>query len=83
LTEEFGIERGLRQGGALSTTLHNIVLEKVISNMETNPNGKILNSTRQYVAYADDVLIFGRSTMATGVVTQIKEAAVSTGWMIK
>jgi hypothetical protein len=53
LTEEFGIKRGLRQGDALSTTLFNTLLEKVIRNIETNLNGKIFNSTRQYVAYAD------------------------------
>ena len=46
-TEAFGIERGLRQGGALSTTLFNIVLDKV--NTETNPNGTIFNRTRQYI----------------------------------
>ena len=63
------IERGLRQGGALSTTLFNIVLEKVTRNIETKPNGKTFSS-RQYVAYADDVLILGRSTMAIEGVTQ-------------
>jgi hypothetical protein len=71
LTEETGKERGLRQGDALSTTLFNSVLEKVTWNIETNPNGKIFNSTRHYVAYADDVLILGRSTMASEVVIQI------------
>jgi hypothetical protein len=71
LTEEIGIERGLRQGDALSTTLFNIVLEKVQWNIETNPNGNIFKSTRHYVAYVDDVLILGRSTMASEVVIQI------------
>jgi hypothetical protein len=57
LTEEIGIKRGLKQGDVLSTTLFNIVLEKVTRNIETFPSGKIVNSTRQCVAYADDVLI--------------------------
>jgi hypothetical protein len=53
----FGIERGLRQGDALSTTLFNIVLERVIRNRETNPNGKIFDRMRQYIAHAEDVLM--------------------------
>jgi hypothetical protein len=55
LTEAFGIERGLRQGDALSTTLFNIVLKKVTKNIETKPSGIIFNRTRQYIACADDV----------------------------
>jgi len=50
LTKVFGTERGLRQGDALSTTLFNIVLKKVIRNIETNPNGTIFNRTQQYIA---------------------------------
>jgi len=46
LTETFGIEKGLRQGDALSTTMFNTVLEKVIGNTETNPHGTIFNRTR-------------------------------------
>jgi hypothetical protein len=83
LTAAVGIERGWRQGDALSTALFNIVLGKVIRNIETNPNGKIFNRTRQYTAYADDVLLLGRSVSETEeVVTQYKEAAVSTGLVI-
>jgi hypothetical protein len=41
MTEAVGIERGLRQGNALSTTLFNIVLEKVKGNIKTTPNGTI------------------------------------------
>jgi len=47
LTEEFGIKRGLKQGDTLCTTLFSTVLEKVIRNIETNPNGKMYNSTRE------------------------------------
>jgi phage FluMu protein gp41 len=39
LTEVFAVEKGLRQGDALSATLFRIVLEKVIRNEETSPNG--------------------------------------------
>ena len=82
-TAAFGIERGWRQGDALSTALFNIVLGKVIKNIETNSNGTIFNRTRQYIAYADDVLILGRSVSEIEeVVTQSKEAAVSTGLVI-
>jgi hypothetical protein len=83
LTAAFGIERGWRQGDALSITLFNIVLGKVIRNMETNPNGTIFNRTRQYIAHADDVLVLGRSVSEIEeVVTQSTEAAVSTGLVI-
>jgi hypothetical protein len=43
LNKVYGIERGLRQGDALSAILFNIVLEKVIRNIETNLNGTIFN----------------------------------------
>jgi hypothetical protein len=59
MTEGLGIERVLRQGDALSTTLVNIVLEKVKRNIETTTNGTIFNRTRQYVAYIGKVLILG------------------------
>jgi hypothetical protein len=58
-TEAFDIERGLRQDDALSTILFNIVLEKVIRNSESNPNGTDFNGMRQYIARADGVLILG------------------------
>jgi hypothetical protein len=56
-----------------------IVLEKIIKNTETNPNGIIFNR-RQYRAYAGNVLILERSVQATDeVVTKLTEAALSTG----
>jgi hypothetical protein len=42
LTEAFNIERGLRQSGTLPTILLNVVLEKVIRNIETNLDGMIV-----------------------------------------
>jgi len=56
-TEAFVIEKGLRQGDALPTTQFNIVLEKVIRNIETSSNRTIFNRTRQYIACTDDVFI--------------------------
>jgi len=42
----------------------------------------IFNRTRQFIAHADDVLIFEKSVRATEeFVTQLKEAALSTGLM--
>jgi Reverse transcriptase (RNA-dependent DNA polymerase). len=63
-TEAVGIARAWRQADALPTTLFNIVLEKVIRNIENNPNGTIFNKKTQYTAYADEVLILGRSVRA-------------------
>jgi hypothetical protein len=39
LSSNFKVKVGLRQGVALSTILFNIVSEKVIRNIEINPNG--------------------------------------------
>jgi len=62
----------------------NIVLEEVIRNIETNPNGTIFNRTRQCLANADNVFILGRSVRATEEVeARIKKAAVRTGLVIK
>jgi hypothetical protein len=45
-------------------------------------NGMICNRTRQYIAHADDVLIFEQFVRATEeFVTQLKEEALSTGLM--
>ena len=80
MTKALGIKRGLRQGNALSTALFNIVLEKVIGYVEINMNGTIFKRARWQIAYADDLLILGRSVRATEIiVTQIKEDAISNG----
>jgi len=50
-----------------------------MSKLIPNPNGIIFNRTRQYIAYAYEVLILGRSVRAIEeVLTQSKEAEVST-----
>jgi hypothetical protein len=80
MTKALGIERSLRQGDALSTSLLNIVPEKVIGNIEINMNGTIFKMARFYTGYADDLLKLGQSVRATEViVTQTTEDAVSNG----
>jgi hypothetical protein len=54
----------------------------VTRNLETKSNETIFKRKRRYtrIAYADDVLILGRSVRETEeLVTHNKEAAVSTG----
>ena len=61
LSPSFETVIGLRQGDSLSTLLFNLCMEKIIRNVRINPGGTIFNRTRQYLAYADDVVILGRS----------------------
>jgi len=71
MTEALGTERGLRKGDAQSTALFDIVMGKLMRNIKTNQNGIHFNRLRQYIAYAVDVLIGGRSLRANKeVVTQ-------------
>ena len=41
MTEEFAINKGLRQGDALSIQLFNVVLEKVMRHIQINKGGSI------------------------------------------
>jgi sorting nexin-29 len=61
LSPSFETVTGLRQGDSLSTLLFSLCMEKIIRNVRINPGGTIFNSTRQYLAYADDIVILGRS----------------------
>jgi hypothetical protein len=61
LSPSFETMIGLRQGDSLSTLLFNLCTEKIIRNVRINPGGTIYNRTRQCLAYADDVVIMGRS----------------------
>jgi hypothetical protein len=61
LSDSFETTSGIRQGNSLSTLLFNFTLEKIVQNRTVNPRGTVYNGTRQYITYADDVII-GRST---------------------
>lgn len=73
-TENFNINSGVRQGDALSASLFNIALERIIQ--RTNCRGTIRNKETQLVAYADDVVLISRSEESMAEVLQnIEEAA--------
>jgi hypothetical protein len=55
ISREYAVNRGLKQGDALSCMLCNICLEKVISNIKISEGGMIFNRTQQCLAYADDI----------------------------
>jgi len=61
LTPSFETTTGMRQGDALSTLLFNLCMEMIIRNIRINTGGTIYNRTRQYLAYADDVVTLGRT----------------------
>jgi hypothetical protein len=52
-------------------------------NIEINPGGTILNRTRQYTAYANDVAVIGRSVgVINEVLMQPQTVAVSAGSVV-
>jgi hypothetical protein len=52
---------GLGQGDSLFNFLFNLCMEKITRNVRINTGGTIYNRTIQCPAYADDVVILGRS----------------------
>jgi hypothetical protein len=83
LSGSFRTECAIRQGDSLSTLLFNTGLEKVMRNIKINPGGTIFNRTRQFMAYAENVVLIGRSVgVLNEVIMQLQTAAVSTGLVI-
>jgi hypothetical protein len=61
----------------LKSHLFNIVLKNAIRNIEINPNGTIFNRTKQYLAYADGMVILGRLVRAIeDMLAQLKNTAL-------
>lgn len=67
LSKPLEIRNGLRQGDALAPILFNLVLDKVVKRANIYGSGTIINKSLQIMAYADDVIIVGRSRQAIEV----------------
>jgi len=57
---QFEVRNGLRQGDALSPTLFNLALERVIREMQNSREMEMLGGNT-LLAYADDIVILGKS----------------------
>jgi len=83
MKEESAINKGLRQGDAMSTQLFNVVLEKVMRHIQINKGSSIYTRTLQILAYADGVNLIGRSTgWLKDAVVQMEEGANEVGLRI-
>jgi hypothetical protein len=66
----------LRQGDALSCILFNIALEMVVSDPGMETTAAIDNKTIQILAYADDIVLVGRTTdVLKDAIRNLSEAA--------
>ncbi|KAL3269071.1 hypothetical protein HHI36_008154 [Cryptolaemus montrouzieri] len=61
LSESFCVDKGLSQGDPLSTTLFNIVMDKIIEESSIASKGTIYSQKTQVLAYADDIVIVTRT----------------------
>ena len=61
MSDRFPVRNGLKQGDALSPMRFNFALVYAIRRVQVNQDGLKLNGTHQFLAYADDVNILGRS----------------------
>jgi hypothetical protein len=68
VTNEINIERGVRQGHALSTTLFNIALDGAIK--AAGLDRAITVSATQVIAYADDIALITRDKKSLGAALQ-------------
>lgn len=63
LTSPFKVNTGLRQGDSLAPLLFNIILQTIIARASLDEGGNIFYKGIQLLAYADDVVIAGRSLL--------------------
>lgn len=68
VSNEFNINKGIRQGDGLSATIFNIAIEGVIR--ACNIKGTIIEKSVQVIAYADDIAIIARDRTSLGETLQ-------------
>ena len=79
----FYTQRGIRQGDALSCMIFNIVLEKAIREADLKVSGTIMNKSLQMLAYADDIVLIGRTrNVVTEAFVRLETAARKYGLQI-
>jgi hypothetical protein len=80
-TEWFETKTGVGQGDPLSTLLFSLVLGTVITNLEVL--GKITTRLKEICAYADDIVITGRTKQVlTDTFFKLKQEALKAGLII-
>lgn len=81
LSSEFEITTGVKQGDPLSATLFSLIVDTIMKQQDFR--GSITTRLKQYVAYADDILITTRTKNARDeAFQQLKEVSMQYGLII-